>query len=287
MNTCAKPDTTIEGYAELNRCYVERQAELLALNRAINNAAHTPIFPFDLTLLTDVIKTIKKLESECPDTKAFLKNPYNAIWKMDIDFDLALPGHSRLKAAYDHENTLTNDLGCEMFEEDDLESGVYYESLTQAEIAAKLEAVRQTIVVMEAEHTRVSTTLSELEKQYPLAAMAFDGKTELGAFDQHFELILSGYSELKAAYATQVILLEQYNDARKVVITHPAFNFSLQRLRVLDQDIERLEIQYSQAVAYHQKIMTKERIPVPDINPDLEPSVYFPFDADYLFSMTE
>ena len=285
MNTILKCHSEIEGYAELTACYRERAAELQALNRAINDAAHTPIFPFDLALLTDLFKTIKKLGRDFPDTKAFLENPHPSLWNMSIDFDLALPGHSRLKAIYDLENTLANDLERMTFEKDALESGAYHESLTQADLAAKLETLRHTIMAKEAEHTQLITTLSELENAYPLAAMALSGERELATFDQHFDLILSGYSELKTAYATQVVLLHQYNDARKAVVNHRAFNFNLHRLGELDQEIERLETQYPQAVAYHKKRMAEERLKVLDLDPDPEPPVYFPLDADYLFTI--
>ena len=277
-------DQLIEGYAELYACYEEREAELRALNRAINKAAHTPIFLFDLPLLADVVNTIKKLKREFPKSKAFLKDPFTAIWKMSIDFDLALPGHSRLKAARNREKTLDFDLGYMQSEQSILESGAYDEPLKQVEIATKLEAICQEISEIEAEYTAHRVVLSALEKEFPLAAMALDGKTELSAFDQHFDLILSGYSELKTAYATQVVLLEQYNDARKAVINHPEFKFNLHRLGELDQDIERLETQYPQAVEYHQKLLTEQRMQVLDLRTDPEPPSYFPFDADYLFS---
>ena len=272
MNT--ELNRLIEGYAELNTCYGEREVELHALNRAINKAAHTPIFPFNLSLLTDVVKAIKKLEGDFPDTKAFLKNPSVAIREMAIDFDLALPGHSQLKIGYNQIESLMDNIA--------------YEKIKLWDPHAKHDSktLNESIDQAEAECALLNASLSELKKAFPLTAMAFDGKTELGAFDQHFDLILSGYSELKAAYATQVVLLEQYNDARKAVITHPEFNFNLHRLGELDQEIEKLETRYPKALAYHQKLEAEERMQILDLStdPDPEPPVYFPLDAHYLFS---
>lgn len=130
--------------------------------------------------------------------------------------------------------------------------GAYDEPLKQVEIATKLETTRQAIMTMEAEYAAHLAILSALKRNFPSQQWLWMGGAELGAFDQHFELILSGYSELKTAYATQAVLLEQYNNIRKAVL-HPEFKFNLQRLGKLEsKDIERLETQYPQAVAYHQ-----------------------------------
>lgn len=336
MNT--EFDQLIEGYAELNRCYVERDRQLQALNRAINVAAHTPIFSFDLALLVKVVQTIQKLEGDFPDTKNFLKDPTSAIREMTIDFDLALPGHSHFKNIYAQQLACAECVDCDQHEISELEAGRHPDALTDEERTFMLKTLVERVADADIEYAALEAALHALKEKYPITALSFLETTELTVFDQYFDLIFSGYSELKNAYNTQRQLLDQYNQARKAVTAHPQFTFNMKRLIELDQKIEvlvkcypiaaiflvpcdehltvdeidavipgyarlyevkfqfkddnqshqtviDLEKQYPLAAAYMRKDAGKRIVFIFDSEAErIENPVYFPLDADYLFS---